>query len=91
MSKKLIVGIVIVLVVIGGWLYISMRHGQKNNSTPLNQGMATSNTQGGNNVSATNPGDTSNAAIDSGLSSIDTQMNGLNSDSTDVNNSLTTN
>jgi hypothetical protein len=60
---------------------------------PTQQNVATNSNQNGTqatgSVASANPQDTSDASISSDLSAIDTQMTGLNTDSNNVNQSLT--
>ncbi len=82
MSKKAIIGTIIVIVVIGVgvWLHSNSRSDSMENETigsPSAMKTPTTTTPG--NLATSNK-DTSDAAITQDMSSIDAQMNGLNSD-----------
>ena len=95
-TAKTILWIIVAIVVIGAiWWWVSMSQtatapttGQANQpaanipTTNINSTASSTTTPG---VSAT---DSSNAALQTDLSNIDTQMNGFSSDNTNVNNGL---
>ena len=86
MSKilKIIIWIIVIAIVVGGiwWWYSSS---QQTQSSAINNSLQNQNAQ---NVQPASQKDTSDAALNSDLSSIDSQMKNLNADSTSVNQSL---
>ncbi len=80
-SSKFIVWIVIAAIVVVGIILII-------NSNQSNQPAGTSAGISGNVSGQTSPTDTSDAALNQDLSSLDNQLNGLSSDSASINQSL---
>jgi hypothetical protein len=100
-TSKIVLWIVILVVIVGGvWFALSRNKGgqqamvspaqpttpvttqNQNPATPQTPSVAPSATQ------TTSPTDTSNAALGQDLTNIDSQINGLNSDSANVDQSL---
>ena len=80
--------IVAVIAIIGALLYVSLNQRPISmTSTQQNNTQSVTPTPVGS-VSSSNPQDTSDAAINSDLSAIDIQMNGLTVDSNNVNQSV---
>ena len=90
MSKiSIIIIIVVVIVVAGGaWWYISYLQ-RPITGVPAQQSTAVNNVQNAPVVSGGNTPDNSDAAINGDLSAIDSQMNNLNTDSNNIDQSLT--
>lgn len=90
-SKIVIMVVVIVVAVI--LLYFSLSSQPSTGLAPTQQGIAKNNNQASGesagNVPVVNPQDTSDTAINNDLSNIDNQMQGLNTDSNNINQSLT--
>ena len=81
--KAIVALIILIILVIIGWLWYGMSSSQS---------VTTSLTSGTQNVAAagltTSPSDTSDAALQSDVTTVDSQMNGLNSDTANIDQSI---
>src|SRR5580692_10654755 len=96
-TAKVVLGVVIVVIVVGlGWWYFASQQSMSGNqgaySNPAPTGTVSTTTQGGQpaqqNGAGVSAANSSDAALANDVTSIDTQMNGLNSDSASADQSM---